>query len=201
MAPIIRIKARWQGFQGGPGYSIFHLRDFSSTDPTKAEAEAGMARIRLFFQNISGIIPAVASVQVESDVEVIEETTGELLSVIAATSTSVVAGGASSTAKFATAAGGLVTWRTSLVHNGRRIRGRTFLVPLSSAAFDVDGTLSSSAVSDINTAATALANPSGAPDMGVWARPSAPGASDGVWAAVTSFSIPDKGSVLRSRRD
>lgn len=201
MASIIRVKARWQGFQGAPGYSIFHMRDFAGSDPVVAEAEAAMARVRTFFTSIVSLIPAVASVQVESDVEVIEETNGDLLNVLSGTAVSAVSGGASGSAPFAAPVGGVVTWRTSVVRNSRRIRGRTFLVPLSSAAFETNGTLSSSALTDINTAATSLTNPAGSPDMGVWARPTAPGATDGLWAAATSFSIPDMGTVLRSRRD
>lgn len=201
MASIIRVKARWQGFQGAPGYTIFHMRDFAAAEPTVAEADAAITRVKAFFTGIAPYLPAVVQVQVENDIEVIEETTGDLVNILSAASTSAVTGGAASGSPYAAPVGAVVTWRTTVVRNNRRIRGRSFLVPLSSTAFENNGTLVSTALTVINNAATALINPAGAPDLGVWARPTVPGANDGLWAAVSSFSVPDMGSVLRSRRD
>lgn len=201
MASIIRVKARWTGFQGAPGYSVFHFRDFSAGEPVKADADGAVSRIRTFFQSFSPYIPAGTTVQVESDVEVLEETDGTLTNVLGATAVSAVPGTASGTASYAAAVGAVVTWRTGGIRNGRRIRGRTFLVPLSSTAFAPDGTLAVAFINTLEPGATALINGTGTPDLGVWARPSGPGATDGVWNVVTSYSIPDMGAVLRSRRD
>lgn len=211
MATMIRIKARWSGFTGGPGYSVFYFRDFSATEPVAADATAAMARVRTFFDDIKINLPSTVNIQVESDVEVIEETTGALTDVLAGTPVAVVAGLASPTAVYAAAVGAVVTWRTGGIRNNRRIRGRTFLVPLSSTAFASDGTLSAVAVTDLSDAATLLRSAAGTPDLGVWARPTAikdaagnpTGAynADGIWYVVASHSIPDMGAVLRSRRN
>jgi len=201
MASIIRVKAKWSGFSGAPGYSVFHFRDFSAGEPTNADATAATARLKTFFEAWKILVPTGASIQIESDVEVIEETTGQLTTVLAATPVAVVSGAASAAATFASAVGAVVTWRTPGIRNGRRIRGRTFLVPLSSTAFQNDGTLASSTVGTVGSAAAALIDSAGTPDLGVYARPTGPGATDGIWYAVTSYSIPDMGAVLRSRRD
>jgi hypothetical protein len=201
MPNVLRVKAQWTGFTGSPGYSVFHFRDFDSDTPTDAQATAAMARVREWCANVSQFVPAVVSLQVQSDVDVIEDTTGQLVTVLSGTPVLAVTGGASASAGFATAVGAVITWRTGTVRNGRRVRGRTFIVPLSSAAFETNGTLSSAALTAFNTAATNLRNPTGTPDLGVYARPSGPAATDGSWAVVTGHSVPDMGAVLRSRRN
>lgn len=201
MAVILRVQARWGGFTGSPGYSVFHFRDFAGGDPVTQDATDAAARVRTFFDAIKAYLPFGVTVQVESDVPVLEETNGELQTVLTAASQTVVTGNASSVAPFASPVGGVITWRTNGVREGRRVRGRTFLVPLSSAAFQADGSLLSAALTTFQTAAGALSTGTGTPDLGVWARPTTKVAADGIWYAVSSYSIPDMGAVLRSRRD
>lgn len=153
-----------------------------------------------FFEDIKAYFPPVVTVTSQSDAEVIEETTGQLQSVFTVTPSSGHTGPASSN-PYSAASGAVVTWRTAGVRNGRRVHGRTFLVPLNQAAYAADGTLSTLGLSALNAAATTLASAAGAPDLGIWARPTAPAATDGEWFAVNSFSIPDMAAVLRSRRD
>jgi hypothetical protein len=136
----------------------------------------------------------------EADVEQVESTTGELQTVYTATPANA-ASGTGGTAHYAAAVGAVITWRTGGIRNNRRVRGRTFLVPLYNTVFAADGSLASTTITTLGTAAAALSSSSGSPDLGVWARPTAPGASDGEWHVVTSHSIPDMGAVLRSRRD
>jgi hypothetical protein len=204
MAPIIRIKTRWSGFTGAPGFTVMHFRDFSTGeagDPTQATAQAAADRVFSFFNPLKAQLPSVVRLTIEPDAELLEETTGELLDVMSVTQSGTLNGAASTTAGYSAASGAVVNWRTNVVRNGRRIRGRTFLVPLTSTAYDTAGTLSSLAIPDIQAGINAITNTSGSPDLGVWARPSAPGAADGNWAVVSSGSVPDMAAVLRSRRD
>lgn len=202
MAEILRVKARWSGFVGGPGYSVFHFKEFEAGGTqTLADAQGAVDKTRAFFNALSLYLPNVVTIQVMSDVDVIEETTNTMTNVLTPTAPASVTGTAGATVKYSAATGAVVTWRTSVVKRGRRIRGRTFLVPFASNAFDVDGTLVSTTITALNTAATNLRDGAGSGDLGVYARPSAVGATDGEWAAVTGHSIPDMGAVLRSRRD
>ena len=204
MAPILRVKARWTGFSGAPGYSVFHFADFTAPDatgPEQAEAQSAADRVAAFYEAITQFLPNPLRITVEPDLEVIESTTGELQELIGITAPATVQGSAVNTVPWAGPVGAVVNWRTSLVHRGRRIRGRTFLVPLLSSAFEMDGTLTPTARDTIQARATTLAATTEAPDLGVWARPSAVGAADGQWAAVTGVTVPDLAAVLRSRRD
>lgn len=199
---MLRVTARWSGAIGLPGYSVFHFRDFTVTgEPTQETADGAVAKVRAFFVGIQSQLPNVVSVQVQSDVPVIEDTNGMMTSVFSAPTSAPVGGSAGLSTEYAAPVGAVVTWRTGQVRNGRIIRGRTFLVPLARTAFDAGGTLSESALSAINAAATTLRNPAGTGDLGVYSRPSSPAATDGQWAFASGHSVPDMGAVLRSRRD
>lgn len=201
MASLLRVKARWSGFQGSPGFSVFHFGNFAGAEPTMSEATVANSKVREFFQTMQFNLPTGVIIQVEPDVEVIESTDGKLVSVLSGGSPLPVTGGATASAPYAVAVGGVVTWRTSGIRKGRRVRGRTFLVPLSSTAFQNDGTLSAGFLSSVGNGALGLRDQATSPDLGVYARPTAKGATDGVWHPVVTHSIPDMGAVLRSRRD
>ena len=178
-----------------------HFRDFGGTPPTVSDAQAAVDRVYAFFNAIKALVPQQVSIQVQGEVEAIEETDGVLQDVLVATTPAAIVGTALVSNPYAAAVGAVVSWRTGVVRNGRRIRGRNFLVPLTSTAFDNTGTLTSSALTTLNTAATALRDTTSIADLGIYARPTAAGATDGLWALVTGHQIPDMGSILRSRRD
>jgi hypothetical protein len=197
MAYLYRVKARWSGFTGAPGYSVLHFREFG--EPSGTEAAAAVGRVRLFFDDIKTWLPAAVSVLVEPEVEVIEDTTGELMDSLSVTPVLAVPGLASG--NFSAATGAVVNWRTSGIRNGRRVRGRTFLVPLAAAAFSTGGQLSTSSVNQIVTAATKLSDGTLGPDLMVYGRPTNAAAADGVAFVVSSVSVPATGAILTSRRD
>lgn len=201
MAEILRVVTRWDGFAGSPGFTNLHFRDFDTdTNPDSAQVSSAINKVAGFFGAIAGLLPAAARLQVQREVDVLESTTGELLNSLNFTGTlNPIAGTA--TGSVAGPAGAVVNWRTGNVRNGRRIRGRTFLVPLATTAYETDGSLVSSALNTIQTAATTLIGQTGNPDFGVWARPSGPTATDGIWVVATGASVPDMVAVLRSRRD
>lgn len=204
MAPILRVKALWTGFNGAPGYSVFHFRDFTTGEdgfPADSEALAAAQKVTTFFDTFKGYIPRVASIRVESELELIEETTGQMIDIVSITAPAAVSGGALSATTYSAASGAVVNWRTQGVRNGRRVRGRTFIVPLAGDAYENNGTLASAALTQLRTAADALIAPGTSPDLGVWARPTSAGASDGNWFVANSAFVPDMAAVLRSRRD
>lgn len=204
MAPIYRVKLAWTGFTGGPGYSIFHFRDFD-TEPgaglNVAGAQAAVDRVDTFIQAINNYIPNTVYMRSEPDVEVLEESNGQLQEIYQTSPLDQLRGAATTTIGYSAASGAVINWRTNGIRNGRRVRGRTFLVPLASSAYQGNGSLVDVALTAIRGAADALSATGGSPDLGVWARPSAPGANDGDWFVVAAANVPDMAAVLRSRRD
>lgn len=204
MVALLRVKARWSGFAGAPGYSVMHFRDFTGEDgPTEgfdaADATAATARVQTFFNALRSLYPSAVTIQVEQEVDIIESTTGDLVDSLQADGLGPLPG--ETNANFSAPVGAVVNWRTGTIRNGRRLRGRTFLVPLSNTVFDTTGTLAESARSTISVAAAALAASTGTPDLHVYGRPSGPSLADGVVGLVTGSTVPDMAAVLRSRRD
>lgn len=201
MTEMLRITTRWTGFTGAPGFTVMHFRDFGGTPPVLSDAQAAVDKVYAFFNAIKAYFPAQVTVQVLGEAEIIEDTNGQLQDILVATTPAAIVGTAGTTVAYAAALGAVVSWRTGLVRNGRRIRGRTFLVPLTSSAFDNTGTLLPAALTVFNAAAVTLRDTTGIADLGVYARPTTTGGTDGEWALITGHSIPDMGSILRSRRD
>lgn len=204
MTEILRVRSEWTGFNGAPGYTNLFFRDFTTDGPggdtgTVANASAAVDRVRGFWGALSALLPDDVTITPDSNVDLLEDTTGELIDSFTSTSGGAVLG--TDTGGYQSAGGASITWRTGGIRNGRRIVGRTFLVPLAGSIFNTTGQLIPSVQAQIQTAANALLNPSGTPDLGVYARPSAPGATDGLWTVARAASVPSRGSVLRSRRD
>ena len=200
MASMLRVTARWSGFQGSPGYSNFFFAADNDGFHNDEAADACADKVDAFFGACAALFPNVFRISTLSDVDEIDPANGQLLRTFNAGSRGAVAGTAAANG-FSGTSGAVVTWRSSGVRNGRRVRGRTFLVPTANIAYDIDGTLQASTLTTLGTAATALRTPFTNFTAGIWARPTLPGASDGAWFPMTSHSIPDKAAVLRSRRD
>jgi hypothetical protein len=192
---IFRIQAKWTGFSGAPGYSAFHFDAATAGAGPTAQQCADAVRTLLVSWGV--YLPGNVRLEIESEVQRIEETTGELIGFEQITPGSPVSGGISS--PYSAASGAVIIWNTGGVRRGRRIQGRTFVVPLGGEGLASDGSLSSAAQGAIQAGATTFADSITAPV--VWARPSGPGASDGQIASITAARVPDMAAVLRSRRD
>ena len=210
MAGMARVTIDWTGFLGAPGYTNFYFRDFQGAgEIDQAIADGAVAKVHTWIQAWDDGLPNTVTLTIDPSVEVIEETTGELIGFFTTVPGSPNVGG--STAPYSAASGACVNWYTDGVRNGRRVRGRTFMVPIGSNGMENNGTLNGTALNGWRTASATLIAGAGVGDLGVWARPTpildvdgnptGEHNPDGIWYAVTSYTIPDKAAVLRSRRD
>ena len=175
----------WTGIPSGPGYSIFY-----------ATPDMGLSGdIKTFFESIKNYLPSSVTIESPSSGDRLDEATGML--------TGVWSGGVGGSTvgladpKHSAPAGASVTWLTAGIVNGKRVRGRTFLVPLSVNAYQADGTLDNTAYGVIQSAADALVA-SAAGDLLVWHRPVA--GAGGSAHPVTGAKVSDRVSILTSRR-
>lgn len=197
----MRVTTRWSGFTGSPGFTVMHFRDFDTEgNVTPEQVNAAITRTRSFWTTVHQRISSTVTLQPQSEVEILEDSTGELVDVVQATAPNAPILGTAS-GSVAGPAGAVINWRTSSIRNGRRIRGRTFLVPLAVTAYEANGSLVAAAQSEFLLAATNLVDSTGTPDLGVFARPTGPDAADGQWVRATGANVPDMVAVLRSRRD
>lgn len=207
MTTMYRIRAVWSGFTGAPGYTNLF---FGATDPLQAGADAAGGAVNTFFTAIKSALPLPVTVTIDPAVALIEDTTGDQVDEMTLTTPPPGVSGVLGE-RFAGPAGACITWNTATFLQGRKVRGRTYLVPLTMSAFENNGTLDNTYRTTLSTAATALVTGPGA--LVIFARPhdaqtaaesptgKARAARVGAAALVTSASLKDKAAVLTSRRD
>ena len=182
-----KIPVVWNGLGGLPGVSIF----YSST----TNAVAAVAALTTFFNAVKGAFPNGVTWDLPSSGDTFEDTDGGLSGIwTGATGGQVTGTGGSG--GYAAGVGARIQWNTGAIINRRRVRGSTFMVPLITAAYDSNGTIASSHLGTMTSAANALVTTD---TLMVWHRPS-PGGSDGALIDVVTGTVADKVSTLRSRR-
>lgn len=200
MPNVARVTAVWNGFQGAPGYSKFSFGNVTDL----STAGGATSAVRAMFQGVASLIRTGHTVQVQAVVEMHDMDTGLLVSEFTVTpAPSIVNGTASAATVWAGGTGVTVNWKSAGIFNGRRVRGRTYLVPLIGVA-DVDGTLLATAMSTVQSAADGLVT-SVAADLVVWSKKfttdAKPVQIQGGMNSVTAAVITDKTGILKSRRD
>jgi len=200
----MRVKARWTIPGAGTAFTVLHFGAASGQDPVDQDASNSVAATRTFFEAIKAYLPGPVSIDYMTDVEVLDVATGNLMGVVSATAVANTVGGGSSGATWSAPSGACITWNTAglrtVTSKPRRVRGRTFIVPLGSVAYDPNGNLATAAITAFNTAATGLRGNFNNQNFVVYGRPGVGGAPAGVVHSVTGHRITDQSAVLRSRR-
>lgn len=207
MTLMYRVRAASFGWAGGPGLNTFY---FGAGDAPGDSSESGATlahqRVRNAFGGSRIIYPPAWSLIVDSSVDVIDAVTGTLVDNHAGVGLNTEVG-AGSAGFNATAIMILVTFRTNQIVDGTRINGRAFLGPLSKGV-DADGTPDAGTLTQAQNFGASLLDEGigGGPPLQVWHRPRPeseehPVARPGAALDVISYTVKDKYSVLRSRRD
>jgi len=183
-----RHRTTWNGFVGGPGVTTLYW-DIAAATPN-------LAAWNTFLTAIQARFPSVLTWQSQNSGDVLDDVTGNIIGSWTGAAQASVAGTAAGA--YSAPAGSCVNWRTAGIVSGHRVRGRTFLVPMSGAAYDTDGTIAAAALTTLRTA-LATFQAAASPNLLVWHRPVAHTGGDSF--PVTGADIPDKSAVLRSRRD
>jgi len=199
----------WAGFNGAPGYSNFHFADIG----TDAGRNAAGAAVHSFFQTLMPHLRISWTVSVLGEVTEYDMATGDLLGAAAMTTVPAFVTGSDTSNSWAGGSGYSVQWNTGLIHTGRRLRGRTYIVPAANV-FEADGTMSLTAINLAGTAAAALIGAVGA-EFSIWKRIFTKPTLDmtgaeikafkqvqvgGALAPVTGYNVKDSAAQLRTRR-
>jgi hypothetical protein len=195
MATMRRSHFTWSGWPGAPGHTSLYF-----TGAFDSQAVATVANTFMFNANTgaggTNFLPAGVKITQDPYVDELESTTGNQTGRIAVQAGTVITG--VGTLSWASPAGSSITWSTDTFLNGRRVRGRTYFVPLDGTAFQNDGSLATAYLSAINLAIGELIN--AAPEFIVWHRPTSPNGTDGLSVPVVAGQVLDKVSILTSRR-
>jgi hypothetical protein len=195
---VYRTTVTWSGFVGAPGVTRFHWQGIDTSALRDAAAGAHM----LFLGNFAAYLPAGLVLTCSPNVDIFDMDTGtQTESLPIASMPSPITG--SGSGSYAGGSGLSVTWNTTVFFHGRRVRGRTYIVPCTNNAFDSTGTLSSAVITLANSSANGLIATAGA-DFCIWGkRYSAPPASEqveGVLAPVMTATVRDMAAQLRTRK-
>lgn len=198
MAIIMRVRTTLTYGSGGPGLHTVYWAPGTLGGVT-ADATDAVARVRAFFAGIQTIFANTFTANVQTDVALINDGSGILTGSLSAAAVGTVVG---------TAAGGvgplanmaLARLRTGSVINGRLLKGRWYLGPISVSAQGTGGLLSAAGIAAVNTAGNGMLS-GGATTSApvVWHRPG--GVTVGASSTVSSVSCWDQIAVMRSRRD
>ncbi|HEV2818865.1 MAG TPA: hypothetical protein VGW40_16780 [Allosphingosinicella sp.] len=199
MVQLARIKVNWTGFIGAPGYSNLYWRDPGSGDMSQSVVNSAVTAVDTWLNAFQSSIPTAVNYVIDPAVDVIDDTTGNLVNLFTASPAAARLG--TGAGAYSAASGAVVNWKTTGIRNGRKIRGRTFMVPYAGTALDVTGSLDNTKLTAVRTATQNMISAFGTSALVVWCRPTGPDESDGVAATVTGFTIPDMAAILRSRRD
>jgi len=212
MTDIIRVRTVFTGFSGAPGLMTNYFR-LTGPGFVVGDAQNAVDRIKDAFTAHHANLPVAFRWTTSGQVDQLKDTNGEV--VFSWTATPSTGTGTSSVSGYAPIASGvLIKWQTGAFVGGRRVVGKTFLVPTGNNTTDTDGTLTTGAAAEWNGwAASMLSEGLTGLHMVVWSRPRAaraagPGghpaalsARDGSSYPITSGAANDKLCVLTSRRD
>lgn len=147
--------------------------------------------IQTFLGSIADRLNTNLTWKIEDQVDEVQVSDGQIIGQTGVTTATTAGTDATEALPWATQ--GLVRFRTGVFSGGREIRGRMFIPGFTETASS-GGLPSSACRSDVNAAATVLADSTSA-QLAVWSR------THSTVAGVTSASMWDEWAVLRSRRD
>lgn len=198
--PIVRVRTAWTGLVQGGGLSTHYFTQVVGTD-----AEDLQAVVQTFWGTCAPQITNECSFRVLGEMDVIDETTGELIETMSTIDGATTAG-TSTEDNQPPATQTLLRLRTGAVVAGRRLQGRLFIPgPPRNGTGDTLTPTTASRAAYQNAAAALITATTGIGPWVVWSRPVSdnPTVPDrpGTTAAVVNGSVWDKYAVLRSRRD
>lgn len=197
MANIDKIVVTWNGFVGAPGYSVLYA--------SASQGASLQGQVVSMFQSLAAYFNPIVSWNVAINGPTLDEATGKQVNAWSGGQVNTIPGTATGQA-FASTSGALIRMETGQFANGRRIRGRLFLVPIAANTYFTNGNLSTTVANAIKAAADKLLTLPG--QLVVYSRPvydhsttpptlKRPGLSH----SVISMTCPTKVTYLSSRRD
>lgn len=180
------------GYTGAPGYTKFKFMGTLDT----AGANAAAANSRTLLAAVSSTTPNIMRYQCQSTCQTFTDAgvlTGEVSVTVLPSDVLGSAAGA-----YVGGAGAVCYWLTGGLNGGHKVKGRTYFVPLSAAAFTADGTLTSTLVSALQTAANNFV--ASTPSPCVNSRKLGQADRGDQTTVVSGAQVKDRSAFLRTRR-
>lgn len=198
MVEISRVRVAFTNFIGAPGVATYYSLD----SVTIVDSLSSM------WGAFAGWMPSGVQIHVENSGDVLESTNGVITGAWSQTAAPDRVGATGG--PYSAASGACITWDTETVADRRRLRGRSFVVPLGGSCFTAGGGINDATLATLRNASHDFFV-SQDTSFVVWHRPVEARAADathperveraGAVGLVTSSRVNPRGAVLRSRRD
>lgn len=209
MTNIYVQKVDWAGTYGHEGISRFAFVASDGGVPTTTQRDGVQAAVNAMITGAAGSLPADVKWTIDPIVEafdgVLGGITGELPAAVA-----IPPGRGTNTGSYANGVGLTIKWKTGGMFNGRRVQGRTFIVPLAGQQFDGDGLVDTGVATAWQGLANAYITAMGTLSLTplVWGRPADVKATArkpahhnvGHWDSISTAIVDTKPAILGRRR-
>jgi hypothetical protein len=184
------------GYTGAPGYTKLHFFASNSTRPTVVEVNNAVTATRALLAATSTYLPTGVTYAFQNPIQWFNDS-GTLLGEVSSTAApaNVVGSGGSN---YPGGAGAVIFWDTGSLNGGHKIRGRTYIVPLSTTAFANDGTLATGLVSGLQAAVNTYVGTN--PQPCVNSRKLGQDDRADTTVTVLGGTVKDRSAFLRTRR-
>lgn len=209
MTNVYVARVDWHGTYGHQGISRFAFVSADGGTPTNATRDGVLTAISTMLLANAGGLPTDVSWNIDTIVEAYDGVLGTITGELPAAG-AVAPGAGTNTSSYANGVGLTIKWKTGGMFNGRRIQGRTFIVPMAGQQFETDGSLGAGVAASWQTAANAYiaaVQSAGATPL-VWGRPTDVKASvrkpahhnPGHWASISTAIVDTMPAILGRRR-
>lgn len=195
MTEIWRSTFNWTGNSIGAGSSHFYCGAATAAQTFATACQTFMVGATKKASN-GDVIPLGISIAQVNTLDKIEATTGKLTGQVSVTPGTTITG--SGGQGYSAASGSCITWNTNDFLNGRRVRDRTFIVPLTGSGLDAQGTLDDTYRTALLAACTTFIG--AATGLCVFHRPTTKGGTNGNNFAIQNAHVTDKVAILTTRR-
>lgn len=189
-----RLVIAWSGAPVvGSAVTVLHFDGTNQTEPP-------VAAIRGAFSAAAAVLPNTVTLTFPNSGDTINDTDGTLAGVWTSSGGGTVQG--ATNGNCAAGVGACIGWTTATIVNGskgpRKLRGRTFVVPLVNSSYNASGVIEPASLTALTNLGTAIL---AAGAFAVWHRPLTAGATNGTSGPVVSSKVRNKVAYLSSRRD
>lgn len=194
-----RVAIAWPN--GGPGVTTFYWTCGIPAGPITPTMVADFHfEIRNAIAANAALWPTDVTFTLQPAVDILDPATGNITGVVTAGTVVPATIGTGASTGQTRGAQACINLLTDDFRRGKRLRGRHFIGPLSSAAVAAGGVIAPATLTALAGQYTAITSGVG-PRLAVWHRPELGVPNSGFYADVVSVAVKERPGLLKSRRD
>lgn len=200
MTLLARMVIRTTGFAGAPGINVWHF-----SEGTLGGGAWGQSIVDGLYDEVGSVLSAIKNIgspnsarAADPELAIIDAATGQLVDAKTPTAApTVYTTPGNEPGDLPRAVAALARFQTDRFINGRRLKGRAFIGPLSGSSMDGEGNCNGTTIAVIQDAFVAITTGVG-PRLAVYSRPKPLGVA-GEWGDVLNVNVRTTPSHLESR--